>query len=178
MKTTFVRKPSTLREMLSDRDRIRGGRGGQDTDSYYITAEKHLTASEWSDLTNNFLTDRNWIADFSAQKHLPDGDKVACLRVTGDGSQIILLIDPSGYNYARYVGVESVPESRPQRVPAERPSEPSPKEPAPRKNTIVIKVWRGLVSEVYASNPDTQIIIIDEDAGDEAPTDLPEYQVY
>ena len=30
-------------------------------------------------------------------------------------------------------------------------------------NTIVIKVWYGLVSEVYSDDADTEIVIVDED---------------
>ncbi|MEA5015014.1 MAG: hypothetical protein VB099_10675 [Candidatus Limiplasma sp.] len=47
-------------------------------------------------------------------------------------------------------------------------------------NRIVIKVWRGLVSEVYASDSDTEIIVIDEDCDEEqlTDTDLPAHRVY
>ena len=33
-------------------------------------------------------------------------------------------------------------------------------------HTIVIKVWRGLVSEVYSDDPNTEIVILDEDRTD------------
>ena len=42
---------------------------------------------------------------------MPDNGATPCLRVTGDGSEIVLLIDPSGYSYARYVGIERAAES-------------------------------------------------------------------
>lgn len=57
-------------------------------------------------------------------------------------------------------------------------------------NKVVIKVWRGMVSEVYASDPDTDITVIDEDCGEYGDEDcdedrgeaeeieLPEHQVY
>mgnify|MGYP001331220831 CR=1 FL=1 len=47
-------------------------------------------------------------------------------------------------------------------------------------NRIVIKVWRGLVSEVYASDANTEVIVIDEDCDEVllADTDLPAHQVY
>lgn len=46
-------------------------------------------------------------------------------------------------------------------------------------NTIVIKVWRGLVSEVFASDPDTEVTVIDEDCEEgQCDTQLPEHQVY
>lgn len=44
---------------------------------------------------------------------------------------------------------------------------------------IVIKVWRGLVSEVYASDPNTEVIVVDEDCDETLPdTQLPEHQAY
>ena len=49
-------------------------------------------------------------------------------------------------------------------------------------NRIVIKVWGGLVSEVYSTDRDTEVTVIDEDAPEEQELsesiDLPEYQVY
>ena len=46
--------------------------------------------------------------------------------------------------------------------------------------TIVVKVWRGMVSEVYSDDPDTEVIIIDEDTDEPAPedTELPTHRVY
>ena len=48
-------------------------------------------------------------------------------------------------------------------------------------HTIVIKVWRGLVSEDYSDDPNTEIIILDEDrtdAEDIPQIELPAHQVY
>ena len=48
-------------------------------------------------------------------------------------------------------------------------------------HTIVIKVWRGLVSEVYSDDPNTEIVILDEDrtAVEDIPQiELPAHQVY
>ena len=48
-------------------------------------------------------------------------------------------------------------------------------------NTIVIKVWHGLVSEVYSDDPDTEVFIVDEDCAETAgspETRLPEHRVY
>jgi len=45
--------------------------------------------------------------------------------------------------------------------------------------TIVIKVWRGMVSEVYSDDPNVNVTVLDEDAPDaEADTQLPEHRVY
>ena len=48
-------------------------------------------------------------------------------------------------------------------------------------HTIVIKVWRELVSEVYSDDPNTEIVILDEDrtdAEDIPQIELPAHQVY
>ena len=47
-------------------------------------------------------------------------------------------------------------------------------------HTIIIKVWRGLISEVYSDDPDTEVVVIDEDVeSTEAPElELPEHRVY
>lgn len=47
------------------------------------------------------------------------------------------------------------------------------------KNTIVIKVWRGTVSEVYADDPDLQVVVVDEDEPEtENVTPLPAHRIY
>ena len=47
-------------------------------------------------------------------------------------------------------------------------------------HTIVIKVWRGLVSEVYSDNPDTEVAVIDEDVETTQSPEIerPKYRVY
>ena len=48
-------------------------------------------------------------------------------------------------------------------------------------HTIVIRVWRGLVPEVYSDDPNTEIVIPDEDRTDveDIPQiELPAHQVY
>ena len=46
-------------------------------------------------------------------------------------------------------------------------------------NSIVIKVWRGIVSEVYADDPNVTVTVIDEDElTDQPDTPLPEHQAY
>lgn len=107
MKTTLSRKPDNLETVLRDCDEIRSWHNGEDMIPYYVAAEKHLDASEWDSLTHDFLEDRDWIAAFTAEEYEDDMEEgIGVLRVTGDSSEIVLLIDPSGYNYARYVGIE------------------------------------------------------------------------
>ena len=46
--------------------------------------------------------------------------------------------------------------------------------------TIVIKVWLGMVSEVYATSKDIDVVVIDEDVPETEQLDveLPEHRVY
>lgn len=46
--------------------------------------------------------------------------------------------------------------------------------------TIVIKVWRGLVSEVFATSSDIEVVVIDEDVDESERPDveLPEHRIY
>ena len=44
---------------------------------------------------------------------------------------------------------------------------------------IVIKVWRGMVAEVYSDDPNVSVTVLDEDTPDaQTDTQLPEYKVY
>lgn len=47
-------------------------------------------------------------------------------------------------------------------------------------HTILIKVWRGLVSEVYSDDPNTEVVVIDEDVETTQPPEieLPKYRAY
>ena len=47
-------------------------------------------------------------------------------------------------------------------------------------HTIIIKVWRGLITEVYSDDPDPEVVVIDEDVeSTEAPEiELPAHRVY
>ena len=47
-------------------------------------------------------------------------------------------------------------------------------------HTIVIKVWRGLVSEVYSDDPDTEVVVMDEDVETTQTLEIerPKYRVY
>lgn len=96
--TIFVRKPCTLADVVRGTAEIRAIRAMRG-DSGTSAAEKHLTAAEWADFTGDFFRGRDWLANFARQNV---GD---CIRVTGDGAQLALIVDPQGYGYARYVGI-------------------------------------------------------------------------
>jgi len=105
-KTVFVRKPCTFSDVIVGDAWIKALRDGKPHDDYYIAQEIHLSDADWNDLLSNLLADRDWIAEFSRQDHMPKGEAVACIRVTADCAELALLIDTQGYNYARYVGIE------------------------------------------------------------------------
>ena len=105
-KTTFVRKPICLDDV---RDGVRWiiKHFGPERDSYYVAAERHLSQTEWAEFTSDLFADRDWIREFSNQNHPSIEGAPACIRVTGEGCETILLVDPQGYSYARYVAIES-----------------------------------------------------------------------
>lgn len=104
--TTFVRKPACLQDVIDGTRRLHALLG-PGRDAAYVAAERHLTRREWADFTAHFLDDQDWIQTFSAQNHPPIGNAYPCIRVTADGSQIALLIDPQGSGCARYVALDN-----------------------------------------------------------------------
>ena len=105
-KTTFVHKPCTLDEVRMRAAVIEARHDGEAIDSYYIAKEVQLEENEFFALHEDLLSDRDWIREFSNQGHLMKGDAVPAIRVTCKGSLYVLIIDPQGYDYPRYVGQE------------------------------------------------------------------------
>ena len=105
-KTTFIRKPCTLDDVREGARWIENRRGGKPRDSYYIAQEIQLEENEFFALHEDLLSERDWCRAFSNQQHPMKGDAVAAIRVTCKGSLTILIIDPQGYDYPRYVGLE------------------------------------------------------------------------
>ena len=109
-KTIFVRKPGTLAEVkagIAEHKRFFDSKGGD----YYVAEERQLSNQEWQEFTNSFLTDREWISDFCAKEYPANGKQTPCIRVTCPGSEIALIVDPQGFDYARYVGIETADSS-------------------------------------------------------------------
>ena len=105
-KTTFVRKPCTLDDVRRGAQWIETRHGGEALNNYYIAKEVQLEENEFFDLHEDLVSDRDWIREFSNQEHPMKGDAVPAIRVTCKGSLYVLIIDPQGYNYPRYVGQE------------------------------------------------------------------------
>lgn len=104
-KTTFARKPCTLSDLREAVEWIEHRRGGR-LDSYYIAEEVQLEENEFFNLHENLLADRDWVKAFTNRMHPMKGDAVPAIRVTCPGSLIVLIIDPQGSDYPRYVGLE------------------------------------------------------------------------
>lgn len=46
---------------------------------------------------------------------------------------------------------------------------------------IVIRVWRGVVTDIYSNDPNTDVVVLDEDCGetvDSCQIELPPHQIY
>ena len=109
-KTIFVRKPIDLDAVkagIAEQKRLFDSKGCD----YYVAEGRLLSNQEWREFTNNFLTDREWITEFNAKEYPADGDQIPCIRVTRPDLEIALIIDPQGFDYARYVGIETADSS-------------------------------------------------------------------
>lgn len=105
-KTTFVRKPCNLDDVRVVAEWIESLHGGEALDSYYIAKEVQLEENEFFALHEDLLSDRDWIREFSNQDPPMKDGAVAAIRVTCKGSLYVLIIDPQGHDYPRYVGLE------------------------------------------------------------------------
>lgn len=106
-KTTFVRKPITLEDVRIGARQIESLQGGVPTDNYYVAKEVQMGANDFFELHEDLFSDREWIQEFSNQEHPMKDGAVAAIRVTCKGSLTVLIIDPQGSSYPRYVGLEA-----------------------------------------------------------------------
>lgn len=104
-KTTFIRKPCTLEDVQEGTKWIESRHDGQALDSYYVAEEIQLDENTFFALHEDLVSDRDWIAAFSNQEHPMRDGAVAAIRVTCAHSLTVLIIDPQGFNYPRYVGL-------------------------------------------------------------------------
>ena len=106
-KTIFVRKPSNLAELKSGIEEYKRLFNSKGSD-YYVAEELQLSNQEWERLTGSFLEDRFCFHQFSEKNYPVTEEGTPCLRITCPGSEIALIIDTQGYDYARYVGIENI----------------------------------------------------------------------
>ncbi len=105
MKAIFICKPATLEDVKTVSARQKELHILPQ--EYTVIEERRVSESEWQELTHSLLEDRAWLSEFTGRlTAMPDIDwsRHNCIKVTcrGRGS---LLIDPQGYDYARYVGI-------------------------------------------------------------------------
>jgi len=121
-KAYFARKPSTAKEALKCEYK--------DFDRYVIMEEYTVSSTEFYNLCSNLIVDNDLFEDFKGgtysttdptdendtrrwfelteaeRKQWQKGAYRACVKVASETSKFSLIIDPQGYNYARYVAVE------------------------------------------------------------------------
>ena len=105
-KTTFVRKPCTLDDVRNRAAQIEERHGGEALDSYYVAEEIQMEENAFFELLENLLTDQDWCREFSRRLHPMVDGAVPAIRVSCRGSLTGLIIDPQGFDYPRYVGLE------------------------------------------------------------------------
>ena len=119
----FSRKPSTAREVMK--------KEFAECDRYVVFETVELPELDFYTLSENLLSDNDLFEDFKGghdsvneldvpegtnwweltekqQNYFSAGAYRCCMKVTCKSSTFSLLIDPQGYNYARYVAIEGI----------------------------------------------------------------------
>lgn len=104
-KTTLVHIPCNVDDVLNRAKWIEA-RHGEVIDSYYVAKDTLLEENEFFELKENLQADREWVREFSNHQPRMKGDAVPAIRVSCKGSLTVLIIDPQGFDYPRYVGLE------------------------------------------------------------------------
>ena len=104
-KTTFVRKPCTLADVREEASQIERRHGGLPRDSYYVAEELQFPENSFFELCNDLLSDRDWGVAFANRLYPMKDGAVPAIRVTCARSLTVLIIDPQGFSYPRYVGI-------------------------------------------------------------------------
>ncbi len=93
MRTLFGRKIPNLEELKDLTDKaLKAGKTGKENS---VTQEVELTEEAFRRFAADFLADQPWI-----------DPKASCIRVTNKETGEKVYIDPQGYEYPRYVGLE------------------------------------------------------------------------
>lgn len=104
-KTRFIRKACTLDEVRERTQWLERYCGEPPLDRYYVAKEIQLQENDFIELCDNLLVDRDWVAAFSNRLYPTRDGAVAAIRVTCKGSLTVLIVDPQGHDYPRYVGL-------------------------------------------------------------------------
>ncbi|MHB1668666.1 MAG: ArdC family protein [Thiomonas sp.] len=115
-KSRFWRKASNVEDICDDVVNLPGA-GAQGSDAAKVADTKALSAAEYDAFTSDFFKSQSWLAGKGGVERMDDGsDQRHVVEVTAPDRQT-LHIDPSGHDYARYVGI---PEADVERVRAAR----------------------------------------------------------
>ena len=94
--------------MCTGAAQIESRHGGEAIDSYYVAEEIQLEENAFFELLENLLADQDWYWEFSNRIYPMMDGAVPAIRVSCRGSLIVLIIDPQGFDYPRYVGLEQL----------------------------------------------------------------------
>ena len=102
-KAKFHRKPKSVEQMMTEEE----NNLVTNSSSYTVVATKELSEFEFEDFSNNLSSSYPWLKELY---NIEDNSGVFnCIEVTG-GKDYSILVDPSGYDYARYAAINSTPE--------------------------------------------------------------------
>lgn len=102
-KAKFHRKPSSVEQMMTEEK----NNLVTNSSSYTVVATKELSDKEFEDFSNNLSSSYPWLKELY---NVEDSSGVFnCIEVTG-GKDYSILVDPSGYDYARYAAINGTPE--------------------------------------------------------------------
>ena len=102
-KAKFHRKPKSVEQMIAEEK----NNLVTNSSSYTVVATKELSESEFDDFSNNLSSSYPWLKELY---NVEDNSGVFnCIEVTG-GKDYSILVDPSGYDYARYAAINGTPE--------------------------------------------------------------------
>lgn len=102
-KAKFHRKPNSVEQMMTEEK----NNLVTNSSSYTVIATKELSDTEFEDFSNNLSSSYPWLKELY---NVEDNSGVFnCIEVTG-GKDYSILVDPSGYDYARYAAINGTPE--------------------------------------------------------------------
>jgi hypothetical protein len=101
-RAVFHRKPSSVAEMKAAEE------NGLVTNksSYVVVNTKELNSSEFEEFSNNLLKDYNWLEELYITEGI-DSSVFRCIEVINVDNNESILVDPSGYTYARYAALKT-----------------------------------------------------------------------
>jgi|TARA_Y100000034_G_C6775311_1_gene346164 bifunctional ADP-heptose synthase (sugar kinase/adenylyltransferase) len=96
-KAQFVRKPENLTEV---KEKVK--KYGGEIETVEIKCNLNLVTNSWKRLTSNFFQKITHFENFGGVIN----GKTQVIQVTNTDTNESIFINPEGYDYARYVGIE------------------------------------------------------------------------